>query len=108
MEQSAAKKMSGTIWFDQADRQVARLEVRFEDNFRIGGGLLASVQKGSSMEFEQAPLDGGLWMQTSRAERLDARLVVKKLREDVHVTDFGFKKFNAQAVQKDPSAPLAP
>ncbi len=63
MEQSAAKKVSGTIWFDEADHQVARLEVRFDDNFHIGGGVLASVQKGSSMEFEQALVGGGLWMQ---------------------------------------------
>jgi hypothetical protein len=35
-EQSAAKKLAGTLWIDEADRQVARLEVRFYDTFRIG------------------------------------------------------------------------
>lgn len=100
LEQSAAKKLSGTIWFDEADHQVARLEVRFDDNFHIGGGILASVQKGSSMEFEQAPVGDGLWMQTSSAEHLDARFVVKKLREDVHVTAFDFKKFNTGVIQQ--------
>jgi hypothetical protein len=100
MEQSAAKKLSGTIWFDEADHQVARLEVYFDDTFHIGGGILASVQKGSSMEFEQAPVGDGLWMQTSSAEHLDARFVVKKLREDVHVTDYDFKKFNTGVIQQ--------
>ena len=100
MEQSAAKKMSGTIWFDEADRQVARFEVRFDDNFHIGGGLFASVQKGSTMEVEQSPVGEGLWMQTSSAEHLDARIVLTKLREDIHVTDFDFKKFNTEALDK--------
>jgi isocitrate lyase len=100
MEQSAAKKMSGTIWFDEADRQVARLEVRFDDNFHIGGGILASVQKGSSMEFEQAPVGDGLWMQTSSAQHLDARLMVKKFREDVHIKAFEFKRFNTGVIQQ--------
>ena len=100
LEQSAAKKVSGTIWFDQADHQVARLEVRFDDTFHIGAGIFASVQKGSSMEFEQAPVGDGLWMQTSSAEHLDARFVVKKLRQDVHLTAFDFKKFNTGVIQQ--------
>ena len=103
MEQNAAKKMAGTIWFDEADRQLARVEVRFDDNFHIGGGVLASVQKGSTLEFEQSPVGEGLWMQTSSAEHLDARLVVKKLREDVHTEAFDFKKFNAEAHGGEPA-----
>jgi hypothetical protein len=104
MEQSAAKKVSGTIWFDAADHQVARLETRFDDNFHVGGGLFASVQKGTTMEIEQALIGDGLWMQTSSAEHLDARVVVKKFREDVRVTDFDFKKFNTGVIQQ-PGAP---
>lgn len=100
MGQGAAKKMAGTMWFDEGDHQVARLEVRFDDNFHIGGGVLASVQKGASMEFEQAPVGDGLWMQTSSAQHLDARIMVTKLREDVHVRNFDFKKFNADAIQR--------
>jgi hypothetical protein len=100
IEQGAAKKMSGTIWFDEANRQVARFEVRFDENFHIGGGLFASVQKGTAMEVEQSPIGDGLWMQTSSAQHLDARVVLTKLREDIHVTDFDFKKFNADALDK--------
>ncbi len=100
MEQGAAKKMSGTIWFDETDHQLARLEVRFDENFHIGGGLLASVQKGTAMEFEQSPVGDGLWMQTSSAQHLDARVVMTKLREDIHVRNFDFKKFNTDAVEK--------
>jgi hypothetical protein len=100
LEQSAAKKMSGTLWFDEADRQVARLEVRFDANFHFGGGLLANVEKGTSMEMDQSPVGDGLWMQTSSAEHMDARFVTKKIREDVHVEDFDFKKFNVATVQQ--------
>lgn len=100
MEQNAAKKMSGTIWFDETDRQVAQFEVRFDDTFHLGGGLLASVQKGTTMEVEQSPVGDGLWMQTASAEHLDARIVLSKLREDIHVTDFDFRKFNAETLEK--------
>ena len=50
LQSKAARKLAGSIWIDQADRQVARLEVEFYDNFKIGGGLLASIQKGTHFQ----------------------------------------------------------
>jgi hypothetical protein len=100
MDQNAAKKLAGTVWIDEADRQVARLEVHFYDNFRIGGGLLASVRKGTSMNVDQAPLGDGLWMQTGSEDHLAARIVIKNLRENVHIQDFDFKKFDIGTVQQ--------
>lgn len=98
--ENAAKKMAGTIWFDEADRQVARLEVHFYDNFRIGGGLLASVQKGTTMEVEQSPIGDGLWMQTSNDQHVNARIVVKNFRQNVHTRNTDFKKFNVDVLQQ--------
>jgi len=100
MDQNAAKKLAGTVWIDEADRQVARLEVHFYDSFRIGGGLLASVQKGTSMNVDQSPLGEGLWMQVSSEDHLAARVVVKNFRMNVHIQDFDFKKFDIGTVQK--------
>jgi hypothetical protein len=98
--ENAAKKMAGTLYFDEADHQVARMQARFDDNFHVGGGIFASVQKGSTMEVEQALIGDGLWMQTSSAEHLDARVVVKKFREDINIKDFEFKKFNTGVIQQ--------
>jgi len=98
--ENAAKKMAGTIWFDEADRQVARLEVHFYDNFRIGGGLLASVQKGTTFEIEQSPIGDGLWMQTASDQHVSARIVVKSYRENVHIRDMDFKRFNVDVRQQ--------
>jgi hypothetical protein len=99
-EENAAKKMAGTIWFDEADRQVARLEVHFYENFRVGGGLLASVQKGTTMELEQSPIGDGLWMQTASNQHLTARVVVKNFRQNVHMRSSDFKKFNVEVLQQ--------
>ncbi len=100
MDQSAAKKLAGTVWIDEAERQVARLEVHFYDNFRIGGGLLASVQKGTSMIVDQSPLGEGLWMQVSSEDHLAARIVVKNLRMNVHIQDLDFKRFDIGMAEK--------
>jgi hypothetical protein len=43
LAEDASKKLEGTMWVDEADREVAHLEVRFIDNFRVAGGLVASI-----------------------------------------------------------------
>src|SRR5512146_1449191 len=53
MVEDASKKLKGTIWVDEADRQVAHMEVSFVENFRVGAGLLANIQKGSNFRFDQ-------------------------------------------------------
>jgi hypothetical protein len=99
-EESAAKKVAGTLWIDEADRQVARMEARFYDNFRIGGGLLVNVQKGTGVEVDQSPLGDGLWMQTASEQHVAARLVVVNYRLRIHIQDFDFRKFDIGTGQK--------
>ncbi len=105
MEQDIAKKLAGTIWIDEADKQVAHLELHFYDNFHIAGGVLASVQKGSSMVVDQAPIGDGLWMQTSSEDHLAARVVIKSLHENIHIQDFDYRKFDVGTRQQILSSP---
>jgi hypothetical protein len=100
MEQNAEKKSAGTVWIDEADRQVARLEVRIDDNFHIGGGLLASIQKGTRVDVQQSPIGDGLWMETANEQHVEARLVVKRYRQNVHIKDVDFKRFDVESLQK--------
>lgn len=99
MEEKGAKKVEGSVWIDEADRQVARMEVEFYDNFRIAGGLLASIQKGTIMKMEMSPIGEGLWMPTLNEQHMNLRVIVKGVHENSRVTNFDFKRFNAEAVQ---------
>lgn len=99
MEQNAAKKLAGTVWIDEADKQVARLEVEFYEDFHLVGGLLASIQKGTRMTVDQSPIGDGLWMQTGSENHLAARLVLSHYRQNVHIEDFDFRKFDIGTVQ---------
>jgi hypothetical protein len=100
MEQNAEKKSAGTVWIDEADRQVARLEVRLDDSFHVGGGLLGSLQKGTRIDIEQSPIGDGLWMETANEQHVEARLVVKRYRQNVHIKDVDFKRFDVESLQK--------
>ena len=100
LAEEASKKLKGTIWIDEADRQVAHLEVTFDDNFHVAGGLVANVQKGSNFRFDQAPVDGGLWLPTGGEGMVTARvLLVKNMRQHFTERVYDYKRFKVETQQ---------
>jgi hypothetical protein len=100
LAEDASKKLKGTVWIDEADRQVAHLEVSFDDNFRIAGGLFASIAKGSSFRFDQAPVQDGLWLPSGGEGTVQARLLLlKNVRQRFTERDFDYKRFKVQTQQ---------
>ena len=96
----ASKKLQGTIWIDESDRQVAHLEVSFNDNFKVAGGLFASIQKGSHFRFDQEPVNDGLWLPTGAEATVQARvLMVKNLRQHFLERDYDYKHFSVETQQ---------
>jgi len=108
MIEDASKKLQGTIWIDEADRQVAHLEVSFNDNFRVAGGVFATVQKGSNFHFDQAPVGGGVWLPTGGEGAMQARLLVfKNVRQHYTERDYDFKRFSVETQQSKDAKPVA-
>jgi hypothetical protein len=101
LAENAARKIAGTVWIDEIDREVARLEARFDDNFRIGAGLVASIQKGTSLLFEQSRLGEELWMPSVSEIHLAAReLMVRGVRRNIHIKDSDFRRFDIGILQQ--------
>jgi len=99
--EDASKKLQGTVWVDEADRQVAHMEVSFNDNFRVAGGLLATIEKGSSFRFDQEPVNGELWLPTGGEGTMTARvLMVKGFRQHVIERDYDYKRFRVETEQR--------
>jgi hypothetical protein len=99
MSEDAYKKMRGTIWIDEADHEVTRLEATFYDNFQIGFGLLARIQKGSRMNFDQAKINGEIWLPTTLEAVFDARLLFKGIHAHVVEQDSNFQRFRVETLQ---------
>jgi len=107
MIEDASKKLQGTIWIDEADRQVAHMEVSFNDNFHVAGGVLATIQKGSNFHFDQAPVGGGVWLPTGGEGAMQARLLVfKNMRQHYTERDYDFKRFSVEAQQSKEAKPV--
>lgn len=101
LAEDASKKLQGTIWIDEADRQVVHLEVSFIDNFRVGGGLVANIEKGSSFRFDQTLVNGEIWLPTGAEANMQARvLLVKNMRQHFTESDYDFKRFHVDAQQE--------
>lgn len=93
------RKLTGTIWIDEKDREVRRLDARFDADFHMGWGLV-SVAKGSTFNFTQRPMRGQLWLPAGARIHLVAHaLGFFGYRAEVTVTDSDYQVFHAGATQ---------
>jgi hypothetical protein len=99
-DEDALKKVSGTIWIDEADHEVSRMNATLDENYHVGFGLLASVAKGSNVVFDQALIRNEAWLPTAIALHLQARaFLVAGFRADIDVRFDQYRKFQTDAVQ---------
>jgi hypothetical protein len=100
-DEEALKKVSGTIWVDEADREVSRMSATLDENYHVGFGLLASVAKGSNMVFDQALIRNEAWLPTAVALHLQARaFLVAGFRAQIDIRFDQYKKFQTDAVEQ--------
>jgi hypothetical protein len=98
--EDASKKLQGTIWIDEADRQIAHMDAVFDDNFHVAGGVVANIQKGSNFHFDQAQVNGEIWLPTAVEGSVQARvLLVKGYRQHFTERDYDYKRFRVEAEQ---------
>ena len=99
--EDALKKVSGTIWIDEADREVSRMNATLDENYHVGFGLLASVAKGSNVVFDQGLIRNEAWLPTAIALHLQARaFLVAGFRAEIDIRFDQYKKFQTDAVQQ--------
>ncbi|MDR3741458.1 MAG: hypothetical protein P4L40_20770 [Terracidiphilus sp.] len=102
MVEDASKKLQGTIWIDEAGKQVAHMDVNFVDNFHVAGGLFANIQKGSNFRFDQSLVNGELWLPTAAEATVQARvLLLKNVRQHFVEHDADYKRFRVETQSKD-------
>jgi hypothetical protein len=101
LAEDTSKELQGSIWIDEDDRQIAHLEVSFNDDFRVASGLVASIEKGSSFHFDQAPVNGEVWLPTGGEGAVQARiLMVKTLRQRYYERDYDYKRLRVDIPQQ--------
>jgi hypothetical protein len=56
------RDMAGTAWMDEQDKMLVKAEGHFLNNFKVGGGMLVSIQKGTSFSMEQRKVNNEVWL----------------------------------------------
>ncbi len=99
--ESLANKLGGTVWIDAQDVEVARLEARLVDNYRVAGGLLGSVKTGSDLIVEQERVNGEVWLPSILDFSLDARFMLfKSVHERILDHFSSYRKFRVETIIK--------
>ncbi|MEO6816607.1 MAG: hypothetical protein ABI177_07880 [Edaphobacter sp.] len=88
------RDMAGTVWVDENDRAIAKLEGHFVNTFKIGAGLVANIQKGTSFSLEQRKVNNEVWLPVEANGRGAARmLLLFHFNGTLREVDSGYRKF---------------
>ena len=92
--ESWIQKLRGSVWIDEHAKRILRLEARVNDPLKLGGGLVLSVRRGSSLVFEQALVKDEIWLPSYAEVKLRARFLLLK-GYNIHQTQrfSDYKKF---------------
>lgn len=92
-EEKTLQRFSGTIWIDEADKEISRMEAWLNSNLNVAGGLLASMKEGSTLIFEQTRTAEGVWLPLSAEFNARFRLLLFGLNMSVENQYGDYKRF---------------
>ncbi len=96
--EGAIHEMEGTVWVDEQDRALRRIEGRFAHSFRIGGGLVADIKEGSSFRADWTQVNGEVWLPASASGHGSMRvLLLFRFQGRMQVVYANYRKFKATA-----------
>jgi hypothetical protein len=99
MVERIVHELAGVIWIDEQAHEVARLEAYFVGDFRVAGGLLANLQKGTSFVFEQSYFNNEVWLPTYEEAHVGVRVLLMKGFNVNAVTRYSdYKRFNVETL----------
>ena len=94
--ESVIRDLSGTLWVDEQDRAITRIEGHFARPFKIGAGMLMSIKEGTSFSMEQKKINQEVWLPARIEGRGAARvLLLVSFNGSVLITESDYRKFKA-------------
>ena len=95
------------MWVDENAKQVARLEARLTDSFKMGGGLLFSLAPSTAVALEHEKIGDELWLPSYAEVNFSARvMLLAKFRRSVTTRFSDYKKYQIDS-KYDLSKPAA-
>ena len=96
--ESAVRYLNGTLWIDEQDHALVRVEAHFYDDFKLGGGMLADVHKGATFEQEWTKVNDEVWLPALFAGHGSARIALFFNHSGaVETRESDYRKFQASS-----------
>jgi hypothetical protein len=90
-------KTAGVMWIDEKDKQVARLEAVLFESYKVGGGVLAKLQKGASFTLEKERVNDEVWLPSQADINLSVRvLLVKGISVNQLIRSYDYRIFETE------------
>jgi len=90
-----ARQFKGSVWVDEAMREVVRIEATAIDDISIGAGLIARLNEGTKATLTREQVDGNIWLPTSiRFTGQGRALLFRRLNIDQRIDWFDYKRVN--------------
>lgn len=88
------RNLAGTIWIDEQDRTISRLEGHFVNSYKIGGGLVMNIRKDTNFTMQQKKINGEVWLPSQITGQGAARvLLFVSFNGSIHATNSDYRKF---------------
>ncbi len=94
--EGAIKLITGIVCVDEQDKFIQHAEGRFTGNFKLGGGLVADISKGTSFAATNTKINGEVWLPSHAEAHGHIRyLLFFSINGDAKITTSGYRKFKA-------------
>ena len=91
--------VAGRAWIAEDDHQLVKLEAEVIDQIKIGAGLLAKLQQGSTLALELLKINDEIWLPVKFEMLLNGRLLLLKGLNMRIIVEFSeHKKFNVDTI----------
>jgi hypothetical protein len=60
--EDVVRDLEGTVWVDEQDRVLSRVEGHFVNAFKIGGGLVVNIQKDTRFSLQMKKVNNEVWL----------------------------------------------
>ena len=90
-----ARQFKGSVWVDEAMREVVRVEATAIDDISVGMGLIARLNEGTKATLTREQVNGDIWLPTSvRFAGQGRALLFRRLNIDQRIDWFDYKRIN--------------
>jgi hypothetical protein len=97
-EEGVVRDLVGTVWVDEQDQTISKVEGHFLNAFKIGGGLVMNIRKDTNFKFAQKKVNDEVWLPTGFEGKGAVRaLLLLNFDGNVRVEMSDYRKFKATA-----------